>query len=93
MKSIKSKIDNIRKELDAIEAQAANLGSEQPDVQTQIDWLVRGMGYVIRDIQQVENAQGRGKSYAILARTARSQLERLIRELEIWQQTGNKPEF
>ena len=93
MKAIKSRIQKIRKELDAIESPADVLKKEQPDAQAQIDWLVQNMQFVIADVERVENASGKGKSYATLARNNRSQLKATIRALEIWQQTGNAPEF
>ena len=93
METINSKIDKIRKELDGIESQANILKREQPDLQNQIDWLVQNMKFVIADIAQVENAAGNGKSYATLARGSRNQLESAIRQLNIWQQTGIKPEI
>ena len=93
METTKSRIGKIRRELDAIESQSDVLKKEQPDLQNQIDWLVQNMQFVIDNIQRIENAQGKGKSYAILARSSRSQLERTIRGLHVWQQTGSKPEI
>lgn len=93
MKTIQGRIVDIRRELNTIEAQVNFLKSQQPDSQNQIDWLIQNMEYVINNIKRLENGQGKSKSYANLARHSRSHLESTIKRLEIWQETGNKPEF
>ena len=93
MKTIQDRLADVRKELNAIEAEASRLTSDQPDVQKQIEWLVKNMQYVINNIYELERKQGKGKSYAILAQHSRSHLEVTLKRLETWQQTGNEPEF